>query len=365
MGQKIEVLEHGVVYENQTSLFGYCAWPSVARRDDGALLMVCSGMRMRHVDPFGKVIQCESLDEGKTWSAPAVIVDTPLDDRDAGILNLGGGNLLVTTFNNSRKQQLDWTSRWNERDANLVRAYEEYVTPEHENRFFGSLVFRSEDGGRTYPTFTRLPITAPHGPCLCRDGSLVYVGKEDFNPEQPDRPVSVFGSKDGGRSWERLGVIPQAEEDRCYTFCEPHVIELPDQTLLAHIRVQDDSAPGKDHCFTIYQSVSEDGGKTWTTAQPTGASGSPPHLMLHSSGVLISVYGRRIHPFGERVMLSWDNGKTWDLDEVLTDEDIDIDLGYPASVELPNGDIFTLYYGKKENSEEKCSIRYTRWRIAK
>lgn len=94
----VRVLEQGTVYSNQESIFGYTAWPSNERSDDGDLLVTASGMRMQHLDPFGKVVLFRSHDEGRHWSAPMVIVDTSWDDRDAGIVNLGGGKYLVTTF---------------------------------------------------------------------------------------------------------------------------------------------------------------------------------------------------------------------------------------------------------------------------
>ena len=39
-----------------------------------------------------------SIDGGKTWSQPETINNTPLDDRDAGILVLKDGTILVTWF---------------------------------------------------------------------------------------------------------------------------------------------------------------------------------------------------------------------------------------------------------------------------
>jgi hypothetical protein len=39
-----------------------------------------------------------SKDEGETWSCPQIINDTYLDERDAGLLAWGDGNLLLTYF---------------------------------------------------------------------------------------------------------------------------------------------------------------------------------------------------------------------------------------------------------------------------
>ena len=76
----------------------YHGWPTLARRQNGELLVVCSGGRETHVCPFGRVELIRSRDEGRTWTFPRTIVDGPTDDRDAGILETQQGTLLVTTF---------------------------------------------------------------------------------------------------------------------------------------------------------------------------------------------------------------------------------------------------------------------------
>ena len=76
----------------------YIGWPSVTRCVDGRLLAVFSGDRDGHICPWGKVQMVESRDNGETWSAPRTLRNGPLDDRDAGILELKNGDLLLTWF---------------------------------------------------------------------------------------------------------------------------------------------------------------------------------------------------------------------------------------------------------------------------
>src|SRR5512145_1255904 len=64
----------------------YAGWPTMARRKNGELLLVWSGGREGHVCPFGRVDLMRSHDEGKTWTWPETVMDCPIDDRDAGIL---------------------------------------------------------------------------------------------------------------------------------------------------------------------------------------------------------------------------------------------------------------------------------------
>ena len=75
------------------------------------------------------------------------------------------------------------------------------------------------------------------------------------------------------------------------------------------------------------------------------------------------VYGYRLAPFGQRAMISHDDGRTWLAGYVLRDDGQDGDLGYPASVELQDGSIFTVYYQKLGSAKEKCSLLWTRWEL--
>src|SRR5690349_19777630 len=76
----------------------YHGWPTLAARRDGRLILVYSGGREAHVCPFGRVELMRSNDSGKTWSWPEVVFDSPIDDRDAGVLETPAGSILVTTF---------------------------------------------------------------------------------------------------------------------------------------------------------------------------------------------------------------------------------------------------------------------------
>src|SRR5947209_4892572 len=81
--RKIELLDTRVIsYEPQY----YHGWPTLTRQRTGKLLLVYSGGREQHVCPFGRVELMVSSDEGRTWGWPQVILDTAIDDRDAGIL---------------------------------------------------------------------------------------------------------------------------------------------------------------------------------------------------------------------------------------------------------------------------------------
>ncbi len=154
-------------------------------------------------------------------------------------------------------------------------------------------------------------------------------------------------------------LTPPPDVDDDY-FCEPHIIELPNGRLVGAIR---QSIYGRQPVHKdVYITFSDDKGKTWTEPKPLHVDGAPPHLMLHSSGALVCTFGRRLPPFGERAVVSYDGGETWSDQYILFDNASNPDLGYPSSVELPDGRILTAYYQKYEG-DSKCSVLQTIWEL--
>ncbi|NIP93200.1 MAG: exo-alpha-sialidase, partial [Akkermansiaceae bacterium] len=51
-----------------------------------------------HVCPFGRVDLMRSADGGESWTYPRTVLDGPIDDRDAGVVETAKGSILITTF---------------------------------------------------------------------------------------------------------------------------------------------------------------------------------------------------------------------------------------------------------------------------
>ena len=109
---KIEILSRKVICENVDGRHDYFGWPTVTRMKNGKLVMGASGLRLAHLCPFGKCVLSFSEDEGQTWSLPAVVIDTPLDDRDCGLAAFGESSLLVNSFNNTTQMQRKFSRSW-------------------------------------------------------------------------------------------------------------------------------------------------------------------------------------------------------------------------------------------------------------
>lgn len=363
---KITEKETKTICSNPTNPHhAYFGWPSVTRLQNGQLAMVASGFRNQHVCPFGKVVICYSDDEGQTWTRPAVVIDTPLDDRDAGIMPFGESSVIITSFNNKKELQRWANNLTPETCPNIgnQRCQSPYISgyldildeKEAEAKYLGSTFVISNDFGKTFGDIMRIPVSAPHGPAKLTDDTLLYVGRisSPSLPADDQSYLHVYKLHADGTS-EKLSEIDPIP-DR--VSCEPHAIVLSNGTILVHIRVD-------QGIFTLFQCESYDGGKTFTKPHQIldDFGGAPAHLLELRDGTLLSVYGHRRFPYAIKAMFSYDHGQTWDTDHdiYVFDDPINSDLGYPASVELENGDILTVFY-TREGMPNPSVIKQTIW----
>lgn len=352
------------VMSNPESKHDYFGWPTATRLQDGRIAVVASGFRRRHICPFGKTVISYSSDEGKTYTKPAPVIDTVLDDRDGGIVAFGDKNVIVTSFNNKIVFQRKFADAYD-------NAYLDTITPSEEEKALGVNFRISNDCGVTFGEIHKSPVTSPHGPVELADGTLLWVGRV-FNPmdveEKEDEYVKVYRLNPVDGSMEFVSRLENIDYEGTKTLsCEPHAIVLNDGRILVHIRVQTyyyDTDPKT--IFTIFQTESADNGKTWTEPRQIlkQQGGAPPHLFRHSSGMLICTYGYRQTPFGIKVMFSSDEGKTWDTDNDLYINLVSDDIGYPSTVELDDGSLLTVFYART-GKDKPCTIEQLKWRFEK
>lgn len=357
----MKINHKSLVTGSVTNLFSYYGWPTVCADENDVLYGVCSGHRMEHVCPFGQTLMYKSRDKGKSWSVPMVVDDSYFDDRDAGILYLGNGKMLVTNFKHPVEVYAKDFRDCIETNSGKVglAMLELCETLGEEDKKGGSFYRISNDYGETWGEKKQIPVSCPHGPIKLSNGDIFYIGKEMYSGgEEKPGTISAYVSKPDNIEFKKVGDCKKPKEYEWENFHEPHCVELEGGKILALFRAHIDKDPEN---FTIYKTFSQDKGKTWTAPEETGICGSPPHLLKLRDGRVILSYGRRMKPFGNYAIIIEKDG-TFGKEEILIDEAADCDIGYPASVQLSNGDIVTVFY-KREISDRFTSIVAVNWSL--
>ena len=337
----------------------YNGWPTVLRRKSGELIVVFSGDRAGHICPYGKVMAVRSFDDGKTWSEPETFINSPMDDRDAGIIELENGNLVLFWFNS-----------WAYQSERILKKYPQYkksmteTTQDERKAYVGSYSAVSASDGRKWSFPVRTCGTAPHGGIQLKNGDLLVVGKGGLGDDKLSKSaaIKVGLSTDGAKSWKTIAEIEIPKDDKISDYWEPHVVEAANGDLIAQLRCHKD--------YFIRQSVSKDGGKTWTVAEKINVVGYPSHLKRLKDNRILMTYARRqVNPkrakyepehlvMGQYARLSSDNGKTWD-EEIMLCRSLTGDMGYPSTAELSDGKFITVFYHNLTNTPDDHSQKET------
>jgi hypothetical protein len=170
-------------------------------------------------------------------------------------------------------------------------------------------------------------------------GVIAYALKGDAK----DVASVLLQSRDRGKSWKYVSTIAGDPGGKLGGFVEPGIVRTKTGRIVAGLRNH-----GPDNA--IWTTYSDDDGKTWAPVKKTGMIGHPVDLIQLSDGRLMASYGVRTQhtlPEGVRACFSSDNGETWDVrTEVQIRSDFrNWDIGYPESLELPDGRVLTVYYG--------------------
>ncbi|MBN2474797.1 MAG: exo-alpha-sialidase [Pirellulales bacterium] len=342
----------------------YHGWPTIARRRNGQLLLVCSGGRETHVCPFGRVELMRSDDEGESWSWPRVLMDSGIDDRDAGVLETAQGTILATTFTSlayepiltrAEKAETGQSGAWPEDRLRRWRAAHRRLSAPQRQAALGVWMVRSTDGGVTWSQRYDCLVDSPHGPIQLSDGRLLYAGKDLWRAK---RRVGVCESSDDGRTWRWLAEIPAREGDSHDNYHELHAVETADGRLLVQIRNHNPANQGE-----TLQCESADGGRTWSVPRPIGVWGLPSHLLRLHDDRLLMTYGHRRPPLGNQARISEDHGRTWSAPIVVSGDGASGDLGYPSTVQLDDGSLLSVWYEVLSGSP-RAVLRQARWSIA-
>ena len=335
-------VEQSLVIKNQ----GY--FPVALRLNDNRLAVVLRG-GAPHLGLAGRLDILFSSDEGKTWTKPTTVIDSPADDRNPAFGQAPDGALVVAFWRTTR---YDENGRYNE------KLYDKPVT---------TWLTRSTDGGQTWSDPKPIDVTdiawgSPYGRILTLpDRSMlmnIYGGRirkpnETIPPDKDNDNAYIYRSTDNGQTWTRFS---HPGPDR---FNETALHALDNNRLLAAMRSAGRAA-------NVWLTSSPDMGKTWTTPKElTPPSVHPADLTLLPDNRILLTTGHRPGPFGVRALLLNNDlsAPHWSTHFTLTNDATNYDSGYPSTLLLKDGRALTIYYaiGSKSHKDwgtHAAALRY-------
>lgn len=209
-----------------------------------------------------------------------------------------------------------------------------------------SRFYYSYDRGRSWKGPFRLPLFGQPGIAARTDyivngprDCMLFLTAAKSN-EREGRPICVR-TNDGGKTWELLSFI--GPEPAGYAIM-PSTCRLAPRELLTTIRRNQGGEKARNW---IEAWRSSDDGRSWSLVnEPVGdtGEGNPPALIKLADGRLCLAYGKRSAPFGMFAKLSRDSGASWSDPIALRTDGGGRDLGYPRSIQRPDGRVVTVYY---------------------
>ena len=348
-------IEHIVIHKGADY---HCAFPEIIRLQNGELVTVFREAAFHpprpemkevpighyHVDDESRIAMVRSGDDGLTWDPSSRVVIDASDgshDLNMGMISqVSSGEMIM---NNHR-----WFVNLSDEQVAAQSSTRQVLASPEPRPFDGvafdsQYFFRSSDMGRTWGEPQAVGIsslayrshTGKTGIVELPDGTWLLPLCGQSVDDQQDR-VFVVRSYDRGETWVHPSTVAH-DPDGKISFGEPPLLRLPSGRLLTLMRTTDGY---------LYQAFSEDDGWTWQGIKRTPIWGHPCQLVSLWSGRVLCTYGYRREPFGIRAALSEDQGETWDMDHeiAIRDDGLYGDLGYPASIQLQDGRILSVYY---------------------
>ncbi|GAA4749659.1 sialidase family protein [Flavisolibacter ginsenosidimutans] len=333
-------LQHQVVYTNG---YRHLHPADLIKLKNGELLLMARE-GTEHIADDGDVIMLRSKDGGKTWGDKTTIAGIKnVDEREGCGIQLKDGTIVVAIFYNGLYFPDGAYFLWKP-DRQLAK---DTVRPR-----LGTYIITSKDNGKTwsapnYIDIKGMPVNGLEGPTDAPiempDGSIVMgVIGYSLHGDPKNTGSILLRSTDKGKTWNYVSTIASDPGGKLGNFVEPGIVRTKTGRLVVGLR---NHGPEQ----AIWMTYSDDDGKTWAPPFQTDMIGHPVDLIQLKDGRLMASYGiREAHakPGGIRVCFSNDNGKTWDIktEKQLRNDFINMDIGYPESLEYPGGKMLTVYY---------------------
>jgi hypothetical protein len=164
------------------------------------------------------------------------------------------------------------------------------------------------------------------------------------------------GTSDGGRTWQLLGLI--GPEPEGYMIM-PSTVRMDPTGYLTALRHKNHDRPCSIDLYFGDENASH--WKYFGQAAADIGAGNPPNLLRLTYRRLALVYGYRATPYGIRVRISENNGRSWENEIVLRSDGLKPELGYSKSIVRPDGNVVSVYYFTHA-ADERSTIEASIWK---
>lgn len=295
----------------------HVAFPGICMTRKGILIAVYrEGYSHASGNPDdGQLMLVRSEDKGRTWSEPELLYDDPaMDDRNASIGCMDDGTLCVI--------------------------WDKYLHGKHH----WAWMIASADQGYTWSE----PVKVSRDEDVHTRSRVLDLGNGNWlipyaESTHGQTTATYFSTYDPEtRAFEEIVATPRGQRNIAD---EVAVTRAPNGDLVALIRSNTDP--------TLFQIVSGDNGRTWSPARMTNIPSqfTPADLITLSNGWLLCSFSFRERR-NERLLVSRDNGKTWDVensvDVFVGTAEVGGDRSYIASVQIDDETIGSVLYETQE-----------------
>ena len=305
--------EHGRVAVAAVKSGRHVAFPGICKTKRGALVVVYrEGYSHASGNPDdGRVMLVRSTDEGKTWTEPQLAYDDPnMDDRNASVECMSDGTLCLL--------------------------WDKYLRGRHHFAWMGL----STDDGLTWSEPMKVSkdenVHTRSRALDLGNGKWLLPYSESTNSRTASSYFSLYDPKT--KTFEEIAATPFGQRNIAD---ETAVARAANGQLVALIRSNTDPA--------LWQIVSKDHGRTWSKARLTQIPSqfTPADLITLHNGWLLCGFSFRERR-NERLVVSRDNGETWDVENSVDVFDgtphVGGDRSYHAIVQIDEQTIGSVLY---------------------
>ena len=334
-------VKHGVVFQ-ESGRFG--GWPAnhgawswgremLVGFEVGHFRNTEQGHAIDYTKPAEHVL-ARSTDGGETWSI----------ERPEGLRPPPGEKVAGVPTEDTGRPLSDSPGGIDFSDPNF--AFTARMTSIHDGQ---SRFYHSADRGKTWNGPFRLPDFGQKGTAARTD--YLINGKHDMTllltaakSNGREGRVIAVRTKDGGKTWNFVSYVTPEPEGNDYAIM-PSSVRVGKNGILTAVRYR--------RFIDLYRS--DDNGETWRlVGRPAPElGGNPPSMIRMKDGRLVLTYGYRLQPYGIRARISKDEGKTWSDEIVVRSDGGNWDLGYPRTMQRPDGKLVTVYYYNTASSKER------------